>query len=175
MPRCHAPPVGRTSAPPGAAQTPGAPSQPLPPSIPLPTGPGSMSIPHCWSHQGSARRRSDEPVTVQVLRVGTRGSALALAQSGAVAALIAEKSGSTSELVRVKTEGDVNTGPLAAIGGTGVFVTAVRAALADGRVDVVVHSFKDLPTSPAPGLTLAAVPLREDPADALCARDGHTL
>ncbi len=134
-----------------------------------------MSIPHCWKRLGSVGRRNDEPVTVQVLRVGTRGSALALAQSATVAALIAEKSGSTSELVRVKTEGDVNTGPLAAIGGTGIFVTAVRAALADGRVDVVVHSFKDLPTASAPGLTLAAVPLRENPADALCARDGHTL
>jgi hydroxymethylbilane synthase len=107
--------------------------------------------------------------------VGTRGSALALAQSGAIAATIAEKAGSGSELVRVKTEGDINTGPLAAIGGTGIFVTAVRAALADGRVDVIVHSFKDLPTAPAPGLMLAAVPERENPFDALCARDGLTL
>jgi hydroxymethylbilane synthase len=92
-----------------------------------------------------------------------------------MAAAIAEKAGSGSELVRVKTEGDINTGPLAAIGGTGIFVTAVRAALADGRVDVIVHSFKDLPTAPAPGLTLAAVPERENPFDALCARDGLTL
>ena len=114
-------------------------------------------------------------MTDRVLRVGTRGSALALAQSGAIADRIAENAGSGSELIRVKTEGDVNTGPLAAIGGTGIFVTAVRAALADGRVDVIVHSFKDLPTAPAPGLTLAAVPEREDPSDALCARDGHTL
>ena len=90
-------------------------------------------------------------MTDRVLRVGTRGSALALAQSGAVAALIAEKAGAGSELVRVKTEGDVNSGPLAAIGGTGIFVTAVRAALADGRVDVIVHSFKDLPTAAGAG------------------------
>ena len=76
------------------------------------------------------------------------------------------------ELVRIKTEGDVNAGPLATIGGTGIFVTAVRSALLDGRVDVIVHSFKDLPTAPAPGLVLAAVPPREDPSDALCARDG---
>lgn len=114
-------------------------------------------------------------MTGRVLRVGTRGSALALAQSGAIAGRIVEGTGTGRELVRVKTEGDVNTGPLAAIGGTGVFVTAVRTALLDGRVDVIVHSFKDLPTAPAPGVLLAAVPPREDPSDALCARDGHTL
>ena len=114
-------------------------------------------------------------MTLPVLRVGTRGSALALAQSGAIAAAVAEKAGAASELVRVKTEGDVNSGPLAAIGGTGIFVTAVRTALAQGRVDLIVHSFKDLPTAVAPGLTLAAVPAREDPLDALCARDGLTL
>ncbi len=114
-------------------------------------------------------------MTERVLRVGTRGSALALAQSGAIAERLADTAGSGYELVRIKTEGDVNTGPLAAIGGTGVFVTAVRTALSDGRVDVIVHSYKDLPTAPADGLTLGAVPAREDPADALCARDGATL
>jgi hydroxymethylbilane synthase len=114
-------------------------------------------------------------VTDRVLRVGTRGSALALAQSGAVAARIAESVDADWELVRIRTEGDVNTGPLASIGGTGVFVTAVRTALADGRVDAIVHSYKDLPTAPADGLALAAVPSREDPSDALCARDGLTL
>ena len=110
-----------------------------------------------------------------VLRVGTRGSALALAQSGAVATAVAEKAGATSELVRIRTEGDLNSGPLAAIGGTGIFVTAVRTALEQGRVDLIVHSFKDLPTAAAPGLVLAAVPARENSADALCARDGLTL
>ncbi|HEY0215204.1 MAG TPA: hydroxymethylbilane synthase, partial [Cellulomonas sp.] len=59
--------------------------------------------------------------------------------------------------------------------GTGVFVAALRDALLDGRCDVAVHSFKDLPTAPAPGLVVAAVPPREDPRDALCARDGWTL
>jgi len=114
-------------------------------------------------------------VTPRVLTVGTRGSALALAQSGAVAAVLAENAGAVSDLVRIKTEGDVNTGPLASIGGTGIFVTALRSALLDGRVDVIVHSYKDLPTATADGLTVAAVPEREDPADALCARDGLTL
>jgi len=114
-------------------------------------------------------------VTEPVLRIGTRGSALALAQSGAVGAQLVEFAGGTVDLVRVKTEGDINTGPLAAIGGTGIFVTAVRTALLDRRVDVIVHSFKDLPTAPAPGLALAAVPHRENPFDALCARDGLTL
>jgi len=114
-------------------------------------------------------------VTPRVLRVGTRGSALALAQSGAVAAVLAESAGAVSDLVRIKTEGDVNAGPLASIGGTGIFVTALRSALLEGRVDVIVHSYKDLPTATANGLTIGAVPAREDPADALCARDGLTV
>jgi hydroxymethylbilane synthase len=110
-----------------------------------------------------------------VLRVGTRGSALALAQSGTVARRLADAAGGTAELIRIRTQGDVNLGPLASIGGTGVFVTEVRSRLVAGDVDVVVHSLKDLPTSDAPGIALAAVPVREDPADALCARDGLTL
>lgn len=115
-------------------------------------------------------------MTPPVLRVGTRGSALALAQSDQVAqAVVAAVGSGTVDLVRIRTEGDVNTGALAAIGGTGVFVTAVRDALRSGDVDLVVHSFKDLPTTVAEGLTLSAVPVRADPADALCARDGLTL
>jgi hydroxymethylbilane synthase len=92
-----------------------------------------------------------------------------------VATILAESASAVSYLVRIKTEGDVNAGPLASIGGTGVFVTALRSALLEGRVDVIVHSYKDLPTAPADGLTIGAVPAREDPADALCARDGLTL
>lgn len=111
----------------------------------------------------------------RVLRVGTRGSALALAQSGDVARALAAAAGARAELVRVKTEGDVNQGPLASIGGTGVFVGAVRSALLADRVDVVVHSHKDLPTAPADGIVVAAVPQREDVRDALCARGGLTL
>lgn len=114
-------------------------------------------------------------MTAPTLLVGTRASELALTQSAWAATRIAEPSGGTFDLVHIRTEGDVNLGPLASIGGTGVFVTAVRTALMDGRCDAIVHSFKDLPTAPAGGIALAAVPLREDPADALCARDGLTL
>jgi len=109
------------------------------------------------------------------LRIGTRGSALALSQSGRVGTAVSVATDCVVELVRIRTEGDVNAGPLATIGGTGVFVTAIRTALHQGRVDAVVHSFKDLPTAPEPGLRAVAVPVREDPADALCARDGLTL
>lgn len=109
------------------------------------------------------------------VRVGTRRSPLARRQSGDVAAALEQRLGRPVELVEVTTRGDVDSSPLVSIGGAGVFVSALREALLDGRVDVAVHSLKDLPTAPADGLTLAAVPGREDPRDALCARDGHTL
>ncbi|WP_130415972.1 hydroxymethylbilane synthase [Xylanimonas ulmi] len=108
------------------------------------------------------------------LRLGTRGSALATTQSGLVARRIEALTGRSVELVRIRTEGDVRTGSLASLGGTGVFVTALREALLDGRCDVAVHSLKDLPTAPVDGLTIVT-PEREDPRDALCARDGLTL
>lgn len=103
------------------------------------------------------------------MKLGTRGSALALAQSRA----IAEKLG--AEVVVIESEGDRSTESLALMGGTGVFVTTLRAALLNNEVDVVIHSFKDLPTAPAEGLAIAAVPARADARDALCARDGFTL
>lgn len=110
------------------------------------------------------------------LRIGTRASVLAKTQSGWVAGQLSRAAlGVEAELVEVTTFGDISPEPLAQIGGTGVFVTAVREALLGGDVDLVVHSFKDLPTQPAPGVTLAAVPLREDPRDVLVARDGLTL
>jgi len=109
------------------------------------------------------------------IRVGTRASLLARTQSTLVADRIAAKLGVEVELVEVTTEGDVNGAPLASLGGAGVFVSALRDALLDGRVDVAVHSLKDLPTAPASGITLAAVPQREDPRDVLVARDGLTL
>ncbi|MFD6178951.1 MULTISPECIES: hydroxymethylbilane synthase [unclassified Isoptericola] len=108
------------------------------------------------------------------LRLGTRGSALATTQSGMVARRLEELLGRPVELVRIRTEGDVKTGSLASLGGTGVFVTALREALLDGRCDVAVHSLKDLPTAQPADLTIVT-PEREDPRDALCARDGLTL
>lgn len=109
------------------------------------------------------------------LRLATRRSALALAQSRAIGEQLAALTGRPLELVEVTTQGDVDRAPLAQIGGTGVFVAAVREALADGRADIAVHSLKDLPTAPDPRLVLGAVPVREDPRDALIARDGATL
>jgi hydroxymethylbilane synthase len=115
-------------------------------------------------------------VTARTLRIGTRGSLLAKTQTDLVVqALQAIEPGIDIQVVEVVTEGDRSTAPLAQIGGTGVFVSALRDALAEGRIDVAVHSFKDLPTAPAPGLALAAVPVREDPRDALVARDGLSL
>ena len=115
------------------------------------------------------------PPTTGPLKVGTRASLLARTQSTLVADRLAEVLGVEVELVEVTTEGDVNGAPLASLGGAGVFVSALRDALLDGKVDVAVHSLKDLPTGPAAGITLAAVPLREDPRDVLVARDGLTL
>ncbi len=109
------------------------------------------------------------------LRVGTRASALATTQSGQVADALAAALGREVELVDVTTEGDVSRAPLAQMGGTGVFVSALREALLAGQVDIAVHSLKDLPTGAAEGIELAAVPLREDPRDALVASAGRTL
>ncbi|HEU4912938.1 MAG TPA: hydroxymethylbilane synthase [Actinomycetes bacterium] len=109
------------------------------------------------------------------LRLGTRRSALATAQAGQVAAALTERTGRAVELVPVTTLGDTSRAALTQIGGTGVFVGALREALADGRVDVAVHSLKDLPTAEPDGIRLAAVPPREDPRDVLVARDGLTL
>ncbi|MDQ4085047.1 MAG: hydroxymethylbilane synthase, partial [Actinomycetota bacterium] len=109
------------------------------------------------------------------LRIGTRASALARTQSQQVADQLSAGTGCEAELVTVTTEGDVNQRPLTELGGAGVFVSALREALLAGEVDVAVHSLKDLPTEPAPGVVLAAVPAREDPRDAVVARDGLTL
>jgi len=108
------------------------------------------------------------------LRLATRGSALAWGQSSHVAEAL-RALGHDVELVRITTHGDVSTAPLTSMGGAGVFVGAVRAAVLDGRADFAVHSFKDLPTAAEPGLVLAAVPTREDPVDALCSSGGRSL
>lgn len=109
------------------------------------------------------------------LRIGTRGSALATTQTSHVAEALTERSGLAHELVVIRTEGDVTTGSLASLGGTGVFASALRAAVLDGVVDAAVHSLKDLPAAQPETLEIAAVPARADLRDALCARDGLTL
>jgi hydroxymethylbilane synthase len=107
------------------------------------------------------------------LRIGTRPSALAMAQAGITADRL-RAAGHECELVEISTSGDRSSAPVAELG-VGVFVSALRDALARGEVDVAVHSYKDLPTAPDPRLLLAAVPAREDPRDALVARDGMVL
>jgi hydroxymethylbilane synthase len=109
-----------------------------------------------------------------MIRLGTRGSALAVAQSTTVADAIRARTGHDVELVEIVTTGDRSSAPIPQLG-VGVFVTALREALAAKDVDVAVHSYKDLPTAPADGLMIAAVPTRNDPRDALVARHGLTL
>lgn len=104
-------------------------------------------------------------MTGAALRLGTRRSALALAQSGHVADAITAATGIPVDLVPIVSEGDVTRAPLAQLGGTGVFATRLREALAAGECDLLVHSLKDLPTAPAPGLRIAAIPRRADPRD----------
>ena len=108
------------------------------------------------------------------LRLGTRRSALALAQSSTVADAV-RRHGHDVELVEVVTEGDRSAAAITTLGGTGVFVTELRRQLLDGSIDLAVHSLKDLPTQPADGLVVVALPQREDPRDALVNRDGVTL
>ncbi|MFE6838501.1 hydroxymethylbilane synthase [Streptomyces sp. NPDC057705] len=114
--------------------------------------------------------RPDQP-----LRLGTRRSKLAMSQSGHVADAVRAITGRPVELVEITTYGDVSREHLAQIGGTGVFVTALRDALLRGEVDFAVHSLKDLPTTQPDDLVIAAMPRREDARDALVARDGLTF
>ncbi|ANP48707.1 hydroxymethylbilane synthase [Streptomyces griseochromogenes] len=107
----------------------------------------------------------------KALRLGTRRSKLAMAQSGQVAEAVSRVTGRPVELVEITTYGDVSREALAQIGGTGVFVTALRDALLKGEVDFAVHSLKDLPTAQPEELVLAAIPVREDPRDVIVARD----
>ncbi|MFC8366166.1 hydroxymethylbilane synthase [Streptomyces griseorubiginosus] len=110
-------------------------------------------------------------MSTKALRLGTRRSKLAMAQSGQVAKAVSQVTGRPVELVEITTYGDVSREALAQIGGTGVFVTALREALLKGEVDLAVHSLKDLPTGQPDELALAAVPPREDPRDVIVARD----
>jgi hydroxymethylbilane synthase len=113
--------------------------------------------------------------TGRALRIGTRRSPLALAQARLVAAELESAGAGPVELVPMTTAGDNSQAPLAQIGGSGVFVTTLRAAVLAGEVDAAVHSLKDLPVDPAAGLVLAAVPVRENPSDVLIARDSWTV
>jgi len=98
---------------------------------------------------------------------------LAMTQAGVIKDALAAN-GHAAELVIISTEGDRSTGPIADIG-VGVFTAALREAIHERRVDMAVHSYKDLPTAPDPRFNIAAIPPREDARDALVARDGLVL
>lgn len=129
---------------------------------------------HAMNGQLSTQQGQLDAETIP-LRLGTRRSALAMAQSGMVAREVSRLTGREVELVEITTYGDTSREQLAQIGGTGVFVSALRDALLAGRIDFAVHSLKDLPTAAPEGLVLAAVPEREDARDALVAREGLGL
>src|SRR5438552_895389 len=113
--------------------------------------------------------------SLKAIRIGTRASPLARWQAQWVADQLAA-CGHAVELVPITTQGDVDRqSPIGDIGSTGVFTKELQRALLDGRIDLAVHSLKDLPTESVPGLTLAAVPERESPHDALVSRDGRSL
>lgn len=109
------------------------------------------------------------------IRLGTRRSALAQAQSGHVADALTKIAGRPVELVPITSEGDTNRASLSEIGGTGVFANRLREALMAGECDILVHSLKDLPTAQPAELVIAATPLREDPRDVAITRDGTPL
>lgn len=108
------------------------------------------------------------------LRIGTRGSPLARWQAEWVAGEL-QRAGAEVELVPISTTGDRDQGPIGAIGTAGVFTKEIQRALVDRRIDLAVHSLKDLPTDEVPGLILAAVPRRAAPWDALISTKGHSV
>lgn len=110
-------------------------------------------------------------MSARTLRLGTRGSPLARAQAGMIAAALERAHpGLSVPLVFIRTTGDqLSQGPLAAAGGKGLFVKEIEEALAAGTVDFAVHSLKDVPAVLAPGMLLGAIPQREDPRDVLVA------
>jgi hydroxymethylbilane synthase len=110
-----------------------------------------------------------------MIRLGTRRSALATAQATLVADAL-RNLGREVEVVPIMTTGDADkVAPVEQIGGTGIYVSALRDALLADEIDIAVHSLKDLPTGPVDGLAIGAIPVREDPRDVLVARDGLTL
>lgn len=112
---------------------------------------------------------------VSPILLATRGSALALAQAGQVAEEFSRRLGRRVDLLPVSTRGDQSAAPLHEIGGTGVFVAAVRQAVLDGRADLCVHSLKDLPTASRDGLDLIAIPERGPVSDVLVASGDRRL
>ena len=113
-------------------------------------------------------------VSLRPLQLGTRSSALARWQADWVAARLRE-CGTEVELVPITTTGDVTRQPLGEVGGSGLFTKELQQALLDGRIDLAVHSLKDLPTVAVSGLALAAVPPRESVCDVLISRAGAVL
>jgi len=111
------------------------------------------------------------------IKIGTRGRKLALWQSNWVQSALNEKfPGQRIELVTIKTKGDkILDVPLAKVGGKGLFVKEIEQALLESRIDLAVHSMKDMPAEIPEGLCIGAVPQREDPADVLVAREGLTF
>lgn len=109
------------------------------------------------------------------IRLGTRRSALAQAQSSQVADALAAIAGRPVELVPIVSEGDTNRASLSEIGGTGIFANRLREALVAGECDILVHSLKDLPTAMPPALVIAATPARADARDVVITRTGTPL
>ena len=131
---------------------------------------GSEPSPHLFS----VFQSSMPPSEATTIRLGTRGSKLAMWQSTWVKGEL-EKLGHAVELIQIKTEGDIKTGPLAQIGGQGLFTKQLQVALAENEIDLAVHSLKDLPTEDAPGLSVAAIPTRETTDDAIVCTDATKL
>lgn len=125
----------------------------------------ARSVPPLTEHEQQCAI-GDRGVRPMTIRLGTRASALATAQSDWVAGQL-RNAGHEVTLVPVSTEGDRSRASLREIGGTGVFAAALRTALLEDRIDIAVHSLKDLPVAPLDGLAVAAVPSREDPRDVL--------
>ena len=117
------------------------------------------------------------PASPSRLRLGTRGSSLALAQARMMAARLRElHPGLEAEEVVIRTRGDeLVDSPLHQLGGKGLFVKEIEEALLGGRIDAAVHSLKDLPGELPPGLVLGAVPEREEPWDVLVSRGGESI
>src|SRR4051794_34644608 len=103
-------------------------------------------------------------MSIPFFRLGTRASPLARWQAEWVAARLAER-GLVVKMVPITTEGDVKSAPLGQIGGQGLFTKELQRALLDGKIDLAVHSLKDLPTADVEGLAIVAVPERESTAD----------